>query len=123
MTSITRFITQRLKLKVNEAKSAMARPQERKFLGFSFTFYERSRNQTSDCSEGSDSLAQPLEPPCTDSFARWCGSGRRVTAAPYADHVGQCPVNASPGSRSTHSRRGLIELPEAHFYKTGLGGG
>ena len=37
MESITRFITQRLKLKVNEAKSAVARPQERKFLGFSFT--------------------------------------------------------------------------------------
>jgi RNA-directed DNA polymerase len=36
MASITRFITQRLKLKVNEAKSAVARPQERKFLGFSF---------------------------------------------------------------------------------------
>jgi RNA-directed DNA polymerase len=34
--SITRFITQRLKLKVNETKSAVARPQERKFLGFSF---------------------------------------------------------------------------------------
>src|SRR5258705_6766348 len=32
-----RFITQKLKLKVNEAKSAVARPQERKFLGFSFT--------------------------------------------------------------------------------------
>jgi RNA-directed DNA polymerase len=37
MDSITRFITQRLKLKVNEKKSAVARPQERKFLGFSFT--------------------------------------------------------------------------------------
>src|SRR5262245_33941273 len=37
MKSITRFITQKLKLKVNEAKSAVARPQERKFLGFSFT--------------------------------------------------------------------------------------
>jgi RNA-directed DNA polymerase len=37
MRSITRFITQRLKLKVNETKSAVARPQERKFLGFSFT--------------------------------------------------------------------------------------
>jgi len=34
---VTRFIRQRLKLKVNEAKSALARPQERKFLGFSFT--------------------------------------------------------------------------------------
>ena len=37
MKSITRFITQKLKLKVNESKSAVARPQERKFLGFSFT--------------------------------------------------------------------------------------
>jgi RNA-directed DNA polymerase len=37
MKSITRFITQKLKLKVNETKSAVARPQERKFLGFSFT--------------------------------------------------------------------------------------
>src|ERR1700756_3408542 len=35
--SITQFITQRLKLKVNSDKSAVARPQERKFLGFSFT--------------------------------------------------------------------------------------
>src|SRR5712691_6034353 len=37
MESISRFITQKLKRKVNEAKSAVARPQERKFLGFSFT--------------------------------------------------------------------------------------
>jgi RNA-directed DNA polymerase len=35
--SITSFITRRLKLKVNEQKSAVARPVERKFLGFSFT--------------------------------------------------------------------------------------
>src|SRR6202051_1835537 len=37
MSSITRFVTQKLQLKVNETKSAVARPQERKFLGFSFT--------------------------------------------------------------------------------------
>ena len=37
MESITRFIKQKLKLKVNEAKSAVARPQERRLLGFSFT--------------------------------------------------------------------------------------
>src|ERR1700751_2589282 len=37
MTSLTRFIEGRLKLQINEAKSAVARPQERKFLGFSFT--------------------------------------------------------------------------------------
>ena len=37
MESITRFITRKLKLKVNGEKSAVARPWERKFLGFSFT--------------------------------------------------------------------------------------
>jgi RNA-directed DNA polymerase len=37
MRSITRFITARLRLKVNEQKSAVARPWQRKFLGFSFT--------------------------------------------------------------------------------------
>ncbi len=37
MESITDFITLRLKLKVNQAKSAVAQPWQRKFLGFSFT--------------------------------------------------------------------------------------
>src|SRR5664279_4523198 len=37
MYSVTGFIRRRLKLKVNELKSAVARPQQRKFLGFSFT--------------------------------------------------------------------------------------
>ena len=37
MASLTRFITSRLKLKVNSAKSAVAPPGERTFLGFSFT--------------------------------------------------------------------------------------
>jgi RNA-directed DNA polymerase len=37
MESLKRFITTQLKLKVNESKSAVAEPRERKFLGFSFT--------------------------------------------------------------------------------------
>ncbi len=37
MKSLTRFISTQLKLKVNESKSAVAEPWERKFLGFSFT--------------------------------------------------------------------------------------
>lgn len=37
MASLMRFITTKLKLKVNKQKSAVARPWERKFLGFSFT--------------------------------------------------------------------------------------
>ena len=37
MESVTRFIATKLKLKVNQQKSMVARPWERKFLGFSFT--------------------------------------------------------------------------------------
>jgi RNA-directed DNA polymerase len=37
MESLTRFITAKLKLKVNQQKSGVARPWARKFLGFSFT--------------------------------------------------------------------------------------
>jgi RNA-directed DNA polymerase len=37
MASVSRFLTLRLKLKVNETKSAVARPEERKFLGFSIS--------------------------------------------------------------------------------------
>jgi RNA-directed DNA polymerase len=37
MESLGRFISRKLKLKVNAAKSAVARPWERKFLGFTFT--------------------------------------------------------------------------------------
>jgi len=45
MESVTRFITHRLKLKVNQAKSAVARPWERKFLGFSFTWNREPRRR------------------------------------------------------------------------------
>jgi RNA-directed DNA polymerase len=37
MASLERFLERRLKLRVNTAKSAVARPSERKFLGLSFT--------------------------------------------------------------------------------------
>ena len=35
MASVSRFLTEKLRLKVNETKSAVTRPEERKFLGFS----------------------------------------------------------------------------------------
>ena len=37
MASVTRFLTEELKLKVNETKSAVAQPEERKFLGFTIS--------------------------------------------------------------------------------------
>ena len=37
MASVSRFLTKKLRLTVNETKSAVARPEERKFLGFSIS--------------------------------------------------------------------------------------
>ena len=37
MKSVIKFLTRKLKLKVNEQKSAVAQPWERKSLGFTFT--------------------------------------------------------------------------------------
>lgn len=40
MTSVKTFLARRLKLQVNESKSAVARPHERKFLGFTFKLWK-----------------------------------------------------------------------------------
>jgi len=43
MQAITAFLEQRLKLKVNASKSAVARPWERKFLGYSMTWHSKPK--------------------------------------------------------------------------------
>jgi len=43
MASITQFVKQRLKLRVNLEKSAVARPWHRKFLGYSFSWHFKTR--------------------------------------------------------------------------------
>jgi RNA-directed DNA polymerase len=45
MSSVTRLLTTKLKLRVNSAKSAVARPWERKFLGFSFTNHKQPKKR------------------------------------------------------------------------------
>ena len=45
MASVTRFLARRLKLTVNMAKSAVARPATRSFLGFSFTAGRRGKRR------------------------------------------------------------------------------
>jgi len=43
LQSLTTFLAQRLKLKVNAGKSAVARPWQRKFLGYSLTWHQRPK--------------------------------------------------------------------------------
>ena len=47
MESLTKFLAKRLRLKVNSEKSAVARPWERKFLGYSFTDEPKPRTRIS----------------------------------------------------------------------------
>jgi RNA-directed DNA polymerase len=51
MESIKRFIEKKLKLKVNDSKSAVGRPAERKFLGFSFFWRRRAAKTVSTKSD------------------------------------------------------------------------
>jgi len=50
MASITIFVEEKLKLKVNREKSAVARPWQRKFLGYSFTQHKEARIRVSEIS-------------------------------------------------------------------------
>ncbi len=43
LSSLTRFLAKQLGLKVNQEKSAVDRPWNRKFLGYSLTFHRKSR--------------------------------------------------------------------------------
>lgn len=43
LASVTRFLEGRLRLKVNQSKSAVDRPWKRKFLGYAVTFHKRPR--------------------------------------------------------------------------------
>jgi RNA-directed DNA polymerase len=45
MASISHFLTTHLKLKINEQKSAVGKPSERKFLGFSFTDHAQPKRR------------------------------------------------------------------------------
>jgi len=47
LRSIMRFLSRKLKLKVNEAKSAVGRPWQRRILGFSFTSWRPNRRRIS----------------------------------------------------------------------------
>jgi RNA-directed DNA polymerase len=48
--SITKFLEKRLRLKVNEEKSAVGRPWERKFLGYTMTWHREPRLKVADSS-------------------------------------------------------------------------
>jgi len=101
MESVTRFITQELKLKVNEAKSAVARPQERKFLGFSFT-------------AGSE-VKRTIAPKALDRFKQRI---REITRRAKGVSMETTMEELAPYMRGWRSYFGFCETPEVLIYLT-----
>ncbi len=60
MATLTKFLEKHLRLKVNQEKSAVARPWERKFLGYSFT--NESKPRTRVAPQSVKKLKQKLKP-------------------------------------------------------------
>ena len=95
MKSITRFITKKLKLKVNEAKSAVARPQERKFLGFSF--------------RGGPQVKRIIAPKALDRFKHRI---REITRRAKGVSIETTVAELAPYLRGWRSYFGFCETPE-----------
>src|SRR5215468_1065176 len=95
MNSVTRFITQKLKLKVNEAKSAVARPQQRKFLGFSF-------------SDGPE-IKRIIAPKALDRFKDRI---REITRRAKGVSIEETIAELAPYMRGWRSYFGFCETPE-----------
>jgi len=95
MKSITRFIMQKLKLKVNETKSALARPQQRKFLGFSFT---------------DGPVVQRVIAP--KALARFKRRVREITRRAKGVSIETTMEELAPYMRGWHSYFGFCETPQ-----------
>ena len=95
MESIRRFITQKLRLQVNEAKSAVARPQDRKFLGFTFT-------------KGPE-IKRTIAPKALDRFKRRI---RELTRRAKSVSLESTVEELAPYLRGWRSYFGFCETPE-----------
>jgi RNA-directed DNA polymerase len=104
MESVTRFITKRLKLKVNQTKSAVARPQERKFLGFSFT--------------AGPEVKRTIAPTALDRFK---ARVREITRRAKGVSIETTIAELAPYMRGWRSYFGFCETPEALVYLTRWG--
>ena len=101
MKSVTRFITQRLKLKVNETKSAVARPRERKFLGFSFS--------------AGPEVKRVIAPKALDRFKARI---REITRRAKGVSIETTLAELAPYLRGWRGYFGFCETPEVLVYLT-----
>src|SRR5215510_2668570 len=101
MDSVTRFITTQLKLVVNASKSAVARPQDRKFLGFSFS--------------AGPEVKRTIAPKALDRFKRRI---REITRRAKGVSIETTIAELAPYMRGWRSYFGFCETPDALVYLT-----
>jgi RNA-directed DNA polymerase len=101
MESVTRFITDTLRLKVNETKSAVARPQGRTFLGFSFT--------------AGPEVKRTIAPKALDRFKARI---REVTRRAKGVSIETTIEELAPYMRGWRNYFGFCETPDALVYLT-----
>jgi RNA-directed DNA polymerase len=101
MESVTRFITDTLRLKVNQTKSAVARPQVRKFLGFSFT--------------AGPEVKRTIAPKALDRFK---ARVREVTRRAKGVSIETTIEELAPYMRGWRSYFGFCETPDVLVYLT-----
>jgi RNA-directed DNA polymerase len=101
MDRVTRFITMQLKLTVNASKSAVARPQDRKFLGFTFT--------------AGPEVRRALAPKAVDRFK---ARVRDITRRAKGVNIETTIAELAPYMRGWRNYFGFCETPEALVYLT-----
>jgi RNA-directed DNA polymerase len=102
MEGVKRFITKRLKLKLNEQKSAVARPQVRKFLGFSFS--------------GGPEIRRRIAPKAVERFKDRI---REFTARSRSASLEQTMSVLAPYMRGWRGYFGFCETPDVLIQLTG----
>ena len=100
MDGVRGFLANRLKLTVNEAKSAVARPWERKFLGYSTTFSQNPRIR----------IAKPSIERLRDTVATICAQGRGRSLIETIDRLNPVLRGWMNYFSLTQSRRPIEEL-------------
>ena len=101
MDRVTRFLTTRLKLTVNASKSAVARPQERTFLGFTFT--------------AGPTVARAIAPKAVRRFKT---KVREITRRAKGASLETTIAELAPYMRGWRNYFGFCETPEALVYLT-----
>jgi RNA-directed DNA polymerase len=101
MDRVTRFLTTRLKLTVNASKSAVARPQERTFLGFTFT--------------AGPTVARAIAPKAVRRFKTRV---REITRRAKGVSLETTIAELAPYIRGWRNYFGFCETPEALVYLT-----